>query len=541
MSNAEFKKTVDDYLNEVNYQELNTGNYVPSEFALMFIAFIDLVNAHNGGESHKNPVFHLKMLDNICGSRKNTANLCFRGSGKTTLLAEYLIPFIAIYGELPGFGKIDYMIYVSDSIENGVASLRKNLESRYDDSPFLQEWLPKAKFTEKYFSFKNKNGGKSGRLAVKLFGAKSGIRGTKAFGKRPTLAILDDLVSDEDAKSKVSMQAIKDTVYKGVDHALDPTQRKVLFLGTPFSQEDVLYQAVESGAWDVNVYPVCEKFPCTKEEFNGAWEERFSYEYVLEMYEKAEKTNTLPAFYQELMLRISDGTERLVQDAEIKWYKRETILKNLHNFNLYITTDFATSKKQTADNSVISVWAVSNNSDFFWIDGICGRNRMSYNIKELFRLVQKYINYLQTVGIETNGQQEGFIDWIQEEMMNKNVYFNLARQKGKAELGIKTQQDKLAKFNLAVPLFNAGKMYFPSEMKNTSIMMQFMNEIRSATLSGLKAKDDCLDTISMLQFMDIIAPTIQTEIEEDDIDQVYQFNSYNDDSQRGGYDSYMVD
>ena len=74
--------------------------------------------------------------------------------------------------------------------------------------------MPYAHFTDNFIEFRNKDGKK---LACKMFGAKTGIRGTKLFGKRPVMAILDDLISDDDANSRVQMQAIKDTVYKGVD------------------------------------------------------------------------------------------------------------------------------------------------------------------------------------------------------------------------------------------------------------------------------------------------------------------------------------
>ena len=46
-----------------------------------------------------------------------------------------------------------------------------------------------------------------------------------------------------------------------------------------------------------------------------------------------------------------------------------------------------------------------------------------------------------------------------------------------------------------------GKMFFPEEMKQSKIMGQFMQELRLATFSGLKGKDDCIDTISMLGFL----------------------------------------
>jgi hypothetical protein len=144
--------------------------------------------------------------------------------------------------------------------------------------------MPEAVFTDNYIEFTNKDGE---RLGIKMFGAKTGIRGSKIFGKRPTLCVLDDLVSDDDANSRAAMMAIKDTVYKGVNHALDPTKRKVIFNGTPFNKEDILIEAVESGGWDVNVWPVCERFPCTEKEFRSAWPDRFTYEYVKEQYDLA--------------------------------------------------------------------------------------------------------------------------------------------------------------------------------------------------------------------------------------------------------------
>lgn len=489
------KQELDVWLDEVDYSGLNSSSYVPSEFALTFMNFIKLVNGVQG-ESNKTPAVHLKMLDKIVGGSPYIANLCFRGAAKTTLFMEYFSLFLGVFHYLPDFGPVDGMIYVSDSMENGVKSARKNIEFRYNNSEFLQLWIPQAKFTDNYMEFVNKNGE---MLGIKMFGAKTGLRGTKIFGKRPVLAVLDDLVSDEDANSRAAMMTIKDTVYKGVNHALDPTRRKVLFNGTPFNKEDILIEAVESGAWDVNVWPVCEKFPCTREEFSGAWPDRFSFDYIQAQYTMAEKTGKLASFYQELMLRISSDEERLVQEAEIMWYSRAKVLANRGAFNFYITTDFATSKKQTADFSVISVWAYNANGDWFWVDGVCERQTMDHTINDLFRLVQEYKP--QQVGIEVTGQQGAFIQWLQSEMVTRNVWFNFASSEKSGSPGIRPMTDKLARFNLVVPWFKARKMYFPEEMKLSTIMGHFMTQLRLATSSGLKGKDDCIDTISMLGFL----------------------------------------
>lgn len=495
------KQSIDEWLDNVDYTSLNDGSYVPSQFSLVFMNFIKLVNGAEG-ESHKTPPVHLKMLDKVSGSSANVANLCFRGAAKTTLFFEYLAPFIAVFGYLPGFGELDSMIYVSDSMDNGVKSARKNLEFRYYNSAFLQEWLPVAHFTDNYIEFQNKDGK---RFGIKMFGAKTGIRGTKIFGKRPKLAVLDDLISDDDAKSKAAMQAIKDTVYKGINYALDPTIRKIIFNGTPFNKDDIMIEAVESGAWDVNVWPVCERFPCSREEFVGAWEDRFSYDFVARQYEDAVLNGKVEGFMQELMLRISSDEERLIQDDEIREFSRVQLLERRSQFNFYITTDFAVSDKQTADFSVISVWAYSANGDWFWVDGVCERQTMDKNVNDLFRLVQEYKP--QSVGVEVSGQQLAFIKWLQNEMLTRNIWFNFASSEKSGSPGIRPVTNKLTRFNLVVPLFKAGKMYFPQEWRRSKIMAHFYGQIQLATKNGLKGKDDCLDTISQLMYLNPWKPS----------------------------------
>ena len=495
------KKSIDEWLDEVDYHDINSGSYVPSTFALIFMNFVKLVNGSEG-ESHKTPPVHLKMLDKMLSPRNQIANLCFRGAAKTTLFFEYLVLFIATFGYLPEFGDVTGMIYVSDSMENGVKAARKNVQFRYDHSEFLQEWIPEAYFTDSYLEFTNRDGHK---LGCRMFGAQTGLRGTKIFGKRPVLAVLDDLVSDDDAKSRVSMDAIKDNIYKGVNYALDPTRRKIVFNGTPFNKDDIMIEAVESGAWDVNVWPVCEKFPCNREEFVGAWEDRFSYDFVTEQYENAVLTGKVEGFMQELMLRISSDEERLVQNGEIREYSRIQLLERKGVFNFYITTDFATSDKQTADFSVISVWALNAQGDWFWVDGIVERQTMDKTIDDLFRLVQTYKP--QSVGVEVSGQQLAFIKWLQREMMERNIWFNFASSEKNNSPGIRPIVNKLARFNLIVPLFKAGKMYFPSEWKTSKIMAHFYGQIRLATKNGLKGKDDCLDTISMLMYLNAWKPS----------------------------------
>lgn len=495
-------KTVDDYLNEVDFLMLNSnGGYIPSTFSLKFMNFIKLVNG-DVGEDNKTPVMHLAMLDKLATKNRKTANLCARGTAKTTLFMEYLVLYLAVFGTLPNFGDVTGMLYISDSMDNGVKSARNSIEFRYNNSEYLQHWLPVegVRFTENYLEFKNLRGH---RLGVKMFGAKSGIRGTKIFGKRPVLAVMDDLVSDADSKSKTAMEAIKDTIYSGVQYALDPTRHKMILNGTPFNKEDIVYSAIESGAWQVNVWPICERFPCAKDEFRGAWEDRFNWKYVNDMYQDALQEGKLKDFRQELMLRITSDESRLVRDSEILYRKRAEILANKSKYNFYITTDFATSSKQTADFSVISVWAYDKDGNWIWVDGVCERQMMNMTIDQLFAFVEEYNP--QGVGVEVSGQQQGFIAWLMNEMTYRDKYFNLTMMKGQP--GIRPTTDKLSRFNMVVPLFKAGKVFFAEELKKSKVLGIGIEQLALVTRDGIKGKDDFVDTISMLQYMQPWKPT----------------------------------
>lgn len=488
---AKRAKTVDEYLNDVNYALLEKE--IPSDFALEFINFIKLVNGSRG-EENESPLLHYKMLKDVDSNNKRTLNMVFRGGAKTSIFGEYMFLYLGMYGKLPKFGKIDLALYVSDSIENGVKNMRKNLEYRWQNSQFLQTYIPVTNFTDTRWEFRNADGN---IFIVKGYGAKTGVRGSKELGKRPTLAVLDDLLSDDDARSDTVIKSIEDTVYKAITYALHPTHYKIIWSGTPFNAKDPLYKAVEAGSWHNNVYPVCEKFPCTKEEFRGAWADRFPYEYVLQQYQQALEDGKIDTFNQELMLRIMSTEDRLILDDDIRWYRRELVLKNKNAFNFYITTDFATAGGLNNDYSVIFVWAYNNKGYWMWVDGIVKRQDMGQNINDLFRFAQEYNP--QQVGIEVSGQQGGFIPWIQEQMMVRNIWFTIAGERGSAKPGLKPSTNKLVRFNVVVPWFKAGMMWFPIEMKTSPQLMELMGEIALVSPTGIKSKnDDGLDGISQL-------------------------------------------
>lgn len=498
MDDERVGKTVDEYLNEVDYASI--AGYVPSLFALDFVNLIKLIE---GKTENLTPPVHYKMIDNFDNANGlDTVNMCHRGFAKTTL-KEYLIFYIAIYGGLPNLGKVPYALYVSDSIDNGVKRMRKSIELRWHNSSFLQKYIPKIRLTDIRWEFENANGKV---FIVTGHGAQTGVRGTRENNSRPVLALLDDLLSDTDAKSPTVIQNVEDTVYKAVDMALHPKKRRVIWSGTPFNAKDPLYKAVESGAWNVNVYPVCETFPCEEKDFKGSWPDRFDFNSINKAYTKALRAGQMASFNQELMLRIMSEEERLLKTEDIQWYNRDVLLTLKEYYNFYITTDFATTVKASGDFSVISVWAINSEGHWFWVDGVVAKQDMEQNLKDLFRLAQMYKPL--EVGIEVSGQQQGFIPFIRERMLRTQVYFNLASSQNGGQSGIRPTTDKMSRFNVVLPWFKCQYMYFPEQLKNDPRMLEAMNELTLASMGGFKSKhDDFIDTVSMLALLNYVRPS----------------------------------
>ncbi len=528
-------KTVEQWLNSVDY---SFEDYKPSEFSLGFVNFMKLVNGHEP-EENKTPVVHYQLLDNVGSPKTRLAILCHRGFAKSTILSEYLPLYCAVFGYLENFGEVNYMLFIGDTKENGCRNMRKNMENRYNQSEFLQKYLPKARFTDDVIEFTNLDGH---QFAIRLAGAQQSIRGTRYLNKRPELCVMDDILSDLDAKSPTCIANVNNTIHKGVSKALHPTKNKIIYVGTCFNASDPLYQVIESGRWSPSVFPVAEKFPCSREEFRGSWEDRFPYDAIESQYQDALALGRISDFNGEMMNRVISDEDRLVSDGDIRWYNSIDIQNHMESFNFYITTDFATSEKQSADYSVISVWAYNNVGYWFLVDGICRRQDMGKNIDDLFRLAQQYKP--QSVGIEVTGQQGGFIPWIQREMMDRKQWFNLASDNNSNQAGIRPTSNKLVRFQTIVPWFKQGIMYFPEDLKNTPLMREAIEELGLVSREGFKSKhDDWADTASMLSVLQAWKPT-EGSMQVADFDEAKSNHHWDWDDEPeldvGGLDSYVV-
>lgn len=426
----------------------------------------------------------------------------------STSMAQNLFFYLAIYEELPRIGKVDFAIYVSDTVDNGCKTMTHNMEYTWENSPFLRQLIPKAKFTMGRWTMTNMNGHE---LIIRTYGALTGIRGGREKNKRPKLAVIDDVLSDTTAVSESKLDSIKDTIFKAIEEAMHPSALQIL-IGTPFHSKCVVSEAVASGNYTNIVFPICEKFPCTREEFRGSWEDRFPYDVVLKKYNKAKNgkgKSTLQGFYQELMLTPTSKDRRMVEPTMFGLDTQSKFLNAPYGkWNFYITTDFATSDKDSGDYSFILVWAYGDDGKMYIVDGYCGKQLMDKNIDELFRLVAKWKP--QQVGVEINGQQGGFVPWIRREMKLRGIHFRFASSDVKDNTGndvsgkdgIRSSGNKMTRFSVVYPDVARGNFVFMQEHVNEDWYKELIKELCSIIPEGItSAHDDGIDAFSQIQYI----------------------------------------
>lgn len=489
--------------------------YTPSLEAIKFITFIRACDI----EDNDNPEIHYRLADKYFGKDKKVVIEAFRGSSKSSLM-EWFVLYAAVNGSVYNFGEVNFIAFVGDSAENGVKSFFRNLDTKIDRSELLRKYLTVRRKTDSEMEIVNTVGHV---LYIKGFGMKTNVRGVRYSGHRPDIVILDDITTNEAMTSDIIQQTINDNFYKAIIPALHPTKFKMFLIGTPISEKDILHQTTNNSTWSVYRFPLCEKFPVSKKEFKGNWEDRFPYESVRDLYENYKASGQLQSFYQEFMLELTDLSTLLVEKEDINWFDIDTVLSNKNSYNFYIATDFSVSQKESADLSVIGVFAINNDGGWMLVDGQAKRQSMTATQEDLFRYVQKYKPL--GVGIENTGQQLGSLELLVKEGYRRNIFINLAKQIGaskNASPGIRPTADKLSRFvRGVVSRFKGGKIFFPRQDDHLmatnrnlyDLITEAVDELSKLTMAaGVKAlkHDDVIDIFNQMSEIDIISPATAT-------------------------------
>jgi len=537
--------------------------YVPSTDAIDFMNFIRLVLGEEPENS--NPKAHYFLIDCIFRSEAvkpyfqvrnidfdtledRIVVLCTREFAKSVLIGTMLVLYMAAKGKLPGFGRVNYVLYVSDSMRNNVKTTMETIGSVYMESQYLRDIFEEATTNQDEISFVRRPVTKKeialykefveirgmkptevpGRMkrtfSMKGIGASTGGRGSRDSLFRPEIAIFDDMIGNEqDANSDTILENIDSTIESDVLKALSGNGNFAILIGTPYNKKDPVYKRIEDGSWAPIVFPKAERISedLTEDEFKGVWPDRHSYKNCRKDFLKAKRAQdngnpvSMRSLMQEYYLRISSDEDRMIQDSFINWFNRDDIVTNSWSYNWYITTDYTTTGNKGSDYSCVMLWAVDSKQNHFLIDLTLRKMEVETQYNETFAMAMQTSAYTRwvEVGVEVDGQQNLHLIGLKDRMPKKNFYFTFAKQKG-VKIGSEGIRSRLEggnkhwRFRMTLPLFQNHKIWFAKELKGTSDMNELLDEIKYTTYSSFgTTHDDGVDGISQLIMMDIQYPS----------------------------------
>ena len=536
----DYEFNVDNALDNI---DLTFNGYVPSKDAIEFFNIIRLVLGED--PEVDNGLMHYFLVDLVFQNIKREqypysqeinakirlnprkiAVIASRMSAKSTVLTAYLPIYAAITGKIPNFGKIMFMVGFGDSQQGGAKVQANTIRDFCSDSAFCKQYFEKMRFTDEECEFIRKGNGriKDRAFMYKVKGAAGGsVRGIRYRTERPAAFLFDDIIKNEsDAASPVIMKKLRSMIYADAENALG-SKGMIIAVNTPFNKADPIYSALESGIWTPICLPICEKIDLDlkKKDFVGAWPAMHTYEKTMERYEDAYYGGTLREFNQELMLRISSEEDKMIKDDMIQWYDRHKIIRALGNFTVLITTDFTASGSRKGDYSGIAVWAIGADDDKFLIDIELQKRTIQEQYDALFRMVSRYgkNGRVVEVGMEIDGQQQLNMFALKQMMIEKNMWFRFAKQKGSTAEGIRSRMasgSKFERFKYMMPSFENKKMWFPESLIETADMKELLEELKYVTFAGIGSKhDDGLDLISQLGMIDYLLPSMSLDEIED--------------------------
>jgi len=267
-----------------NCQETNVTTIPydsPYEIGNESKAFFSWLNTLIPEQDNKTPKIHYAIIDQVTTRNTRQQVIVHRGGAKSTLVCEYLPLYIASLGKYPNFGKVENLIIFSATIDQAQEHLA-NIVDFYEKSPKLQTFLKlttkgkkKVKVDEIWFT--NLNGDE---IVIQAIGAGQSMRGTKKGSTRPQLCINDDIMTDDILTSELERKKLHSWFYSSVARAVDVNHFKQIVIGTPMTQDDVMWNWWQSNKWHTLLLPLVQEMFTSKEDIVSSWMDRFTPEVI---------------------------------------------------------------------------------------------------------------------------------------------------------------------------------------------------------------------------------------------------------------------
>lgn len=445
-------------------------------------------------EDNKPAEAHFQLVDHILSKHRYKVVMCHRGFAKTTKIIHLILEWLVL-SKKPNFGEFDYILIIQDAVSM-VASNFEQIISLIDNTS-IGEFLEIKRSVlgdDPTLYIENKHTKKM--MYLKGRGSGQSLRGTRIMGKRPNIIILDDIENDEKHSSKESRDKLKTWFNNVVIPSINPNKYEFIFIGTPIHEDSLIMELVNSNKWQALVLPVADDFdPSNLDNIKTSWTDRFTPEFVKDIYTDFKDRGKETSFYQEYLLEVTPKDDLLFNVNNINRYKLVDFKDKLATLTYYISVDLAVSEKQYADYTAISVIGIDPSNNWFLVDGFYGRIKPDETINKIFYFVSKWNPY--EVVLEKVAFQLSMKTFIQNEMIKRGKFFNLKM--------ISRTKDKLSVIKGFQPVVELSRFWIPEDYIQ-SFTDELIHEMSLITNDKILVKhDDLIDSIAQLTMIDMIS------------------------------------
>lgn len=462
--------------------------YRPKKESLDFFSWCNL---NLVAEDNITPRIHYEFVDMALSKENRVQVIVHRGGAKTTVLNTKLSLYVASLGYCPNMlnkngeqQSIKNLMIFSGS-EDQAIGLLEEIVFMWENSEVLQQTLTLEKATKKNARFRNEKGD---IIYMQVKGSGQSLRGTKRAGKRPQLMLFDDILPDDALFSKTERSKVTKWFTSSVQPAVDVNFNKMIVVGTPFAEDDILLKMKRGTQYMTIECPVANVFPVKKDDIVSSWKDRFTQDVIWQLYLDAKELGEEASFYREYMLQVTSEETRVFKDSWLQYYDYDVVKENFNKMNFFTSMDIAVSTKRSGDYRVIITVAVDENRNIFIVKIDVGNYNPSEIIEVLFKHVSMY-NPMETRA-EKASLQQVLDHFIQLEMQRTGTYFNYSG------LVNNSSQQKEYRISALQPLFKTKKIWFPRDRDERSIA-ELDYEYKGFTKEGATTEhDDALDCLA---------------------------------------------
>lgn len=472
----------------------------------------------------------LDLLDD--DSKRLVAIAAPRGFGKTTLIGLCFTGRKALFRHAP------YIVYISATAAEAAQKV-KTLARELTENELVKSLfgnLQGVKWAEEKGEIELVDEHGKPFCFIQAKGAGNQIRGLKWGKHRPSLFLVDDLESKDDAQSEEQRKKLKKWFFGDLLGALDNSDSstsRVVLIGTVVHQDALLSNLIdEKTDFDfadaeqeemANLVNNRERFHTVRLEacndnYESIWPEFISTESIRARAEAYRQRGLLDIFFMEFRNMVIAGEEAAFQQSMFRYYREqssefESELK-ANEIDTVIIVDPAKTANTTSDfTAITAIGFNSTKNKIYFRDCINKRLAPDEIFKEAVDMAKRFKTHI--IGMEVTGLNNFVTYPFQQYIASQSYYINV--------VDIKAIRAKDLRIAALVPLYRMGCIYHNEDLHvRGSLESQLLSFPYSKYWDVMDCFANCIEMFDIGERGFTYQPMIAGETELDDFRKLFE-------------------